>query len=117
MKADAVDLVGQAVRVFAHQSDGVVAVRLAHAPRVGFAQTNVAQPGVHVGDAGYRGKRGVDGARPLGGDAFDDAQLLGVFADDLEHALAEALDGFAPRTGPRWVVYATRKATTPRRSR
>ena len=50
-EADAVNLVGQPVRVFADQPDRIVAIRLAHAPRVGFAQADVAQPGVDVRDA------------------------------------------------------------------
>ena len=91
-KADAVDLVGQPIRVFAHQPRRIVAIRLAHAARVGFAETDVAQPRVDVGDRGHRRERVVDGARTVGRDALDGAQLLGLFANDLEHAIAEALD-------------------------
>ena len=50
-------------------------------------------------------------------DALDDAQLLGVSRRTSNTRSPKRSTASAARTGPRWVVYATRKATMPRRSR
>ena len=86
------NIVGQPVRVFTDQACGIVAIRLAHAPGVGPPQPNVPEPGVNIGDGGHFGKRRANGARPVGGDAFDGAQGLRRLPQHFEHPIAKARD-------------------------
>jgi hypothetical protein len=45
-----VDLVGQAVRVFPDQPSRIIAICFAHTARICFAQTDMAQPRVNIGN-------------------------------------------------------------------
>ena len=91
-KADAVNVIGKAIGVLADQPGRIVAVSLAYSARISFAQTDVAQPRVDVGDGCYLSERLVDRACATRRDALDRAQVLVGLAYDLEHPLAKALD-------------------------
>src|SRR6266508_6352778 len=51
----------RATKVFADQPSGVVSIGFANASRVGFAETDVPQPGIDTGDAGDFGDRRTAG--------------------------------------------------------
>jgi hypothetical protein len=89
---DAVDVVGESIRVLAHQPRGIGAICLTNAAGHGLAQANVPQPRVDVRDPGYRGERLTDSARAAGGDALDDTQFFWTVPEHLEDAVAKALD-------------------------
>jgi hypothetical protein len=88
------DVVGEPIRVLAHQPGGIMAIGLPNAARVGFAEPDVSEPRVDVGDGGYLGERLADRPSAIRGDALDDAQVLWTVSEDLEYAVAETLERF-----------------------
>src|SRR5215469_4468066 len=75
-KTDAMDVVGEPIRVLAHQSSGILAIRLANPAGVSFAERDVSEPRVDVGDRGHAGERLANDASAARGDALDDAQIF-----------------------------------------
>src|SRR5205823_3326067 len=99
-KTDAMDVVGEPIRVLAHESSGIVAIRLAHAAGVSFAEPDVSEPRVDVGDRGDLSERLANDASAARGDPLDDAQILWTVSQDLEHSVAKALDRFGGANRP-----------------
>ena len=103
-KANAVNLIGQPIRVLTDQPDRIVAIRLAHPPRISFAQADVAQPRVDIGDGGDLRERLVDRMCTTQSDALDRTQVLWAVAYDLDTRPTKRSTASAARTCPRWVV-------------
>src|SRR6202158_2937710 len=75
-------------------------IRLATAAGVSFAEPDVPEPRVDVGDRGHLGERLANDASAARGDPLDDAQILWAVSQDLEYAVAEALDSFGCANRP-----------------
>src|ERR1700687_5682037 len=75
-------------------------IRLATAAGVSFAEPDVSEPRVDVGDRGHLGERLANDASAARRDALDCAQILWTVSEDLEYSVAEALDRFSCADGP-----------------
>jgi hypothetical protein len=99
-KTDAVDVVGEPIRVLAHEPGGILSIRLADTSSVSLAEPDVSEPRVDIGDRGHLGERLANDASAARSDALDDAQILWTVSEDLEHSVAKALDRFGGANGP-----------------
>ena len=92
LEADALDVVGQTVRILLHDADGVIPVGLVDADGTGGSHTMTLEEDHDLADDPLIVPAFRDAFLAGSADASDFRQTFGLFLDDLEDLLAEGLD-------------------------